>query len=596
MSARRIRSSVLSSFFLLLAAAPALATVGPEHVVVVVNDSSPVSVAIGGYYALVRGVPPDHVCHLPSGTTTSETVSRGTFNASIRDPIAAFLLASGLKDEVLYLVLTKGVPLRVSAQSGGGTTSDGASVDSELTLLFTGLVGDAGQEGWIGNPLFSTEKTFERFVADGGTFPKYLVCRLDGYSTPLDPGTGVPADVKGLVDRGALPAEPGAFLLDSDPSKSGGFVAGNTWMQSAEATLLSYGEPVVRETTTAFVHGAAGIAGYASWGSNDCCTAGPPFYGEVPPGSGRVFPGSFARGALTTDYVSTSARTFADGAAYGQSLIADLVRIGATGCNGHVFEPFLDAVARPDVLFPRWAMGYSAADAFYASIPFLSWMNVVVVDPLARRADYGPPDVLAVEPSRGTIRGGGDVTIRGAEFRGFTEAFFAGVRSSSVRRVDSGTLVARVPAGAFAGPIDVTVRTSFGEARLAAGYEYEPLPVRLALLGSPRIGRPVDFEMTGPPGAAIALVVDKATGTTCKFGGALCFDLAFTRNLRVLHNSVSGPDSPLDAIGARTITFNVPPSPRFVFKSFHAQGAVVTSGPPGRTFEVTNVESSSIFP
>lgn len=590
------RVALLFASMIAAVAGPARAEAGPDEVVVVVNDSSAISVAIGDYYALVRGIPPANVCHLPFGTTTAETISRGTFNASVRDPIASFLETSGLRDAARYLVLTKGVPLRISSQTGGGLNDDAASVDSELVLLFTGSLGDAGQEGWMANPFFGSEKPFDRYVQDGGNALKYLVCRLDGYSMPLDPGTGVPADIKGLIDRGSLPAEPGTFLLDADSSKGAGYAVGNVWMEDAESTLLDYGEPVVRESTTTFVHDAPAIAGYASWGSNDCCTAGPPYYGEIPAGSGRVFPGTFARGALTTDYVSTSARTFADGAGYGQSLVADLVKLGATGCNGHVFEPYLDAVSRPQQLFPRWAMGFTAADAFYASIPFVSWMNVVVADPLARRASYGPPSVLGVSPASGTIRGGGDVEVQGAEFRGYVEVFFGGVRSIAVSRPSPTRLVARVPPGAAVGPADVTVRTTFGEATLAGGYSYEALPVGLALLSSPRVGQPCLFEVTGPPAAPFALLIDKATGSTCKLGGSVCFGLAFTRELRVLHDSITGPHAPLDALGARTVTFTLPSSTRYVFRVFHAQAVVETSGPPSRSFETTGVVSSSIFP
>ncbi|MBI1849867.1 MAG: TIGR03790 family protein [Planctomycetes bacterium] len=573
---------------------------GPENVVVVVNDSSPISTAIGDYYRAVRSIPAQNVCHLVAGTTTSESISRATFDADVRDPIADFLVSSGLRDSTRYLVLTKGVPLRVWSEISGGTQADGACVDSELTLLFTGRLGDAGQPGWAGNPYFGSEKSFDRFIEDGGGAAlKYLVCRLDGYAANVDPVTGVPQDIKGLIDRGSLPAESGTFLLDTDSSKgegSSGYGAGNLWMRDAESALLADGESVVREATTTFASNASAILGYASWGSNDCCTAGPPYYGEVPAGSGHVYPGTFAVGCLTTDYVSTSGRTFADGAGYGQSLIADLVRLGATGCNGHVDEPFLDAVSHPQYLLPRFAMGYQAAESFYSSIPFLSWMNVVVVDPLARRAEYPAPTVSSIVPAEGSIAGGDLVTIGGADFRGMPDVLFGGIRATPLTHVDAQTLIVRVPRGTVVGPVDVVVRTPFGETTVAGGFTYRAQPVALRVLDPARLGMTMRFEMDGPPSAPFVLLVDRATGTTCRVNGTVCFDLAFTPALRVLSNSITGNGAPLDAQGTRVVSFRVPSNPQYVFRYFHAQGAVMTSGPPNRAFTVTNRVSTQIFP
>ncbi len=56
---------------------------------------------------------------------------------------------------------------------------------------------------------------------------RYLVCRLDGYSDPVDPGTGIPQDVKNIIDRSVLATGYGSattaglkFALDG-PWKSG---------------------------------------------------------------------------------------------------------------------------------------------------------------------------------------------------------------------------------------------------------------------------------------------------------------------------------------------------------------------------------------
>ena len=65
-----------------------------------------------------------------------------------------------------------------------------------------------------------------------------------------------------------------------------------------------------------------------------------------------------------------------------QSLAGDLIREGITGVSGHVSEPLLGNTIRPDILFPAYVAGFSLAEAFYLAMPSVSWMTVVVGDPL----------------------------------------------------------------------------------------------------------------------------------------------------------------------------------------------------------------------
>jgi hypothetical protein len=157
------------------------------------------------------------------------------------------------------------------------------------------------------------------------------------------------------------------------------------------------------DTTGTMQSGYTNLLGYCSWGSNDPANAGVPYYGEIPTGSGVFWPGLFVNGAVTSDYVSTSARTYIDGNQnYGQSLEADLIRMGVTGTNGHVYEPYLDAVVFPQFLFPHYLQGLQAGLAYYHALPFLSWMNVVVCDPLMKSGVTAPmlPQFTDVTPTR----------------------------------------------------------------------------------------------------------------------------------------------------------------------------------------------------
>lgn len=87
-------------------------------------------------------------------------------------------------------------------------------------------------------------------------------------------------------------------------------------------------------------------------------------------------------GALAETYVSTGGRSFIYGTSYGQSLVADLLRDGVTGLKGYVYEPYLGAVAHPNILFKAYTEGYTLAESFsMASEIGLSWMDAIVGDP-----------------------------------------------------------------------------------------------------------------------------------------------------------------------------------------------------------------------
>ncbi len=90
---------------------------------------------------------------------------------------------------------------------------------------------------------------------------------------------------------------------------------------------------------------------------------------------------SWKNGAIGTTAVSTSARSFSNTTSYGQSLVADLIENGITGIEGFIFEPFLEAIANPAVLFDRYSKGYNLGDSFYMASHNRNWMDVIIGDP-----------------------------------------------------------------------------------------------------------------------------------------------------------------------------------------------------------------------
>jgi uncharacterized protein (TIGR03790 family) len=373
-SARPFAAGVVVCLAALAATArPAAAQTG-RNVLLIDNKQSEASTRIADHYAKVRDVPADQRVTLD--LPVADEISPRDYATLIERPIGAWFTRTAAYDRILYIVLTKGVPLRVTGTAGlRGTV---ASVDSELTLLYRKLSGRAAPTaGRIDNPYFlganpvRAAKTFSHEQYD-----IFLVARLDGYTAE---------DVIGLIDRGKAPVAQGRFILDMKSSFSD---KGNVWLQAAADRLkeMGHGDQVLLDTGSTVVTGQKQVLGYYSWGSND------------PAVHQRTFDLTFVPGAIGAMFVSTDGRTFAPPpdrwnvgtwdksetfhAGSPQSLAGDLIRAGITGVAGHVAEPYLDATIRPEILFPAYASGFNLVESFYLAMPYVSWQTIVVGDPL----------------------------------------------------------------------------------------------------------------------------------------------------------------------------------------------------------------------
>ena len=336
-----------------------------ENVLVVVNQGSAISRSIGEYYVLRRRVPLANVCRLR--VAPEEEIARADYDRLISQPIGAYLSAHHLTEQILYIVTTSGVPLKINGT--GGESGDAASVDSELALLYSDMHGvKHALRGPIQNPFFG--RGTAKFSHP--RFPMYLVTRLTGYDF---------ADVKGMIDRALVARNRGKFVIDL---RSASDEPGNDWLRTAALALPA--DRVVLDETEKVLLNQIDVIGYASWGSNDQHR------------KQRNLGFKWLPGAIATEFVSSDARTFArppDGWNVGnwtdkqtwfanspQTMTADFIHEGATGASGHVYEPYLTFTPRPDYLLPAYFAGRNLAESYYLSIPALSWMNVVIGDPL----------------------------------------------------------------------------------------------------------------------------------------------------------------------------------------------------------------------
>ncbi len=366
----RLRSFPLAALWVLLAATAS--AIGPDQVLLLGNANSPLSRSVTEYYARARSIPASQVLLLPM--SNNEEINRQTYQQQIAAPVAAFLRRKGWQDRILVLVTTAGMPLKISASnpSPGGPSTDAASVDSELSLLYLTLQGASYPlPGVRPNPYYSKDTPFAHPAC-----PIYLVARLAAYNF---------ADIRAMIDRATQARNRGVVVFDL---KSNGLEDGDLWLLSA-AHLLPRSRVLLEESTTVLL-GAKSVIGYASWGSND------------PNRKQRNVNFEFLPGAVVTEFVSTDARTLREPpadwqlgswkilasqfAGSPQSLSADWLRFGATAATGHVYEPYLHFTPRPQILFPNYLKGMTLVESYYASLPALSWMNVLLGDPLCRLA------------------------------------------------------------------------------------------------------------------------------------------------------------------------------------------------------------------
>ncbi len=338
-----------------------------DEVALIVNDADPASRAIADYYSARRRIPAAHICHIHAAS--DEEIGRDVYEREVEAPIASWLKRGNLVDKILVLVTTTGVPLKVTGSHS--MTGTAASVDSELALLYGQLRGRKRPplEGGVNNPFYQSSERFRH-----PNFPMYLVTRLTGYTVQ---------DVRAMIDRSLQARNRGVVVLDG---KSGDMDDGELWLRGA-MNRLPRGRTVFDDTARV-IENVGEVIGYAGWGSND------------PNRKNRTAGLRWLPGGIATEYVSSDARTFHEPpagwritsfkdrggffAGSPQSLSGDLLREGATGASGHVYEPYLAFTPHPDLLFPAYLDGWTLAESYWRSIPLLSWMNVVVGDPLCR--------------------------------------------------------------------------------------------------------------------------------------------------------------------------------------------------------------------
>jgi uncharacterized protein (TIGR03790 family) len=370
----------------------------PDEVLVVYNADSPVSTAVAKKYASKRAVKKAVAVHCADSAVSSvhETIALADYEREIAGPVGKFL---SRHPEINFLVLTKGVPIRIDGGETGSRDEHTAgnlhpSVDSYLAAIDYRLIKSAvkirihgsGADGfgWL-NRYWNQDVPFSHSAFGG-----YLVTRLDGYTQ---------SDAEALVTRSlaaengrAQHVQDGEVLLDVQPLfkfnsddvasqplavtgpilDESAYGSWNADMVKAADLLMERNIPTELDRSDVFVGDRSNLVGYFSWGSNDAK------YNEKAYESLRFAPGSIGDTA-----VSTSARTFLPTTG-GQSMIADLIAHGITGVKGYTDEPLLQAPSSPSVTMERYTSGFTLAESLYAASRFVGWEDIVIGDPLCK--------------------------------------------------------------------------------------------------------------------------------------------------------------------------------------------------------------------
>src|SRR6266705_7070080 len=348
--------------------------------IVLYNKNVPDSVALATFYAQQRGIVRDHLVGLEC--STEEEISREGYDATIANPLRDIFKKrqwwtlhqtpehkeSVTASTIHFVAVIKGVPLKIRSASAytGDAPGPGpignrneASVDSELAVLpfFSHHI-----SGGTPNPYFQNFSA----ISDLENATLLLVCRLDAPTA---------ATVRGMIVD-AIAAEKnglwGRAYVDVAHNTDAGMGLGDQWLAEITRQLHKVGIPVIYEETPAIFP-----EGYPM---TDCAL----YYGWYAGGVAGPFTEPdfrFVPGAIAVHIHSFSANTLRDPNA---NWVAPLVTKGAAASLGNVYEPFLQLTSHLDIFNDRLLHGFTFAESAYMSIPALSWMSVMVGDPLYR--------------------------------------------------------------------------------------------------------------------------------------------------------------------------------------------------------------------
>ncbi len=382
-----MRAWVLAALAL-VAALSASASPESDATIVLYNRNQTESRDLAKYYAEARGIPFSQVLGL--NVSDDEAISRDAYLTTIAAPVRSaftnrewwtvdrdsdgnrFVAAASKR----FVAIIRGVPLKILPDSREATAppadakpgsalaklfrNNEAAVDSELAALFAL---SAEPAALISNPYY---RRLTPILSQPPSASPLLVCRLDAPTA---------ATVRGMIADAIAVEQTGLWgwaYVDARNITSGAYKQGDEWLIEVSRTMRQRGIPVISDfSPDVFPAGypLTDVAVYYGW-----------YTGHVTgPFADPNF--RFLPGAVACHLHSFSANTLRKPKA---NWSAPLLMRGAAATVGNVFEPYLELTAHFDVLQDRLMTGLTLAESAYASMRALSWMGIVLGDPLYR--------------------------------------------------------------------------------------------------------------------------------------------------------------------------------------------------------------------
>ncbi|MGE9268260.1 MAG: TIGR03790 family protein [Verrucomicrobiales bacterium] len=357
-------------------AAPA--PINPAQVALLYNSQIPESKALAETYANQRHIPERNLIGLP--LPAEPDLTRAQFNSLLLNPLRKhftdqkwWTLTKGRggitvpeTNSIRYLVTFKGVPLRIKRydmkpgeeKAGQFAKNNEAAVDNELMLM-----GIHGHQipGPLPNPYFQKDYPF----ASSQLTPYLLVGRIDAPTYPLC--TRLILDALDTEEKGLW----GRAYLDL-ARKGEGYKLGDDWLENIARRNLKEGIPTVIDThkdTFVSHYPMNDAALYFGWYAH---------HRNGPLLNSRF---QFKKGAIAVHLHSFSAQQLTNA---NRNWSASLLAHGAAATLGNVHEPYLQLTHHFDLFHARLLDGYPLVEAAAMALPFLSWQNIVIGDPLYR--------------------------------------------------------------------------------------------------------------------------------------------------------------------------------------------------------------------
>jgi len=351
--------------------------------VVIYNANDPDSKGLADFYCSARSIDPAHEIAL--STTNTEEISRSDYDISIATPLRQELVNRGywsvtqdmmnrpilIASSIRYAAVIRGIPLKIKecadypgdsqSQPAPVGTVNAASVDSELSIL--GLFSPQ-ISGVLKNPVCNnaSSSVFNPQVPPALLF----VARLDAPSVEA---------VRSMVMNGLHAEKEGLWgwgYIDLRSITSAGYVQGDNWIRAAGTAMRRYGIPVISDDLPDTYQSGFPVtdaAAYYGWYSENIDG----------PFADTFF--QFVPGGVAAHLHSFSATTLHDP---NKGWTGPLIQHGASASVGNVYEPFLAFTTDFGILASTLLAGSNLADSYYAAQPVLSWMSILVGDPLYR--------------------------------------------------------------------------------------------------------------------------------------------------------------------------------------------------------------------